>query len=293
MNNERIQVSHVEASSRVQAPEILITGGNSIKVYDTSNQKMGAISFQDADFIFYTDINGIQYKTLRASPENIEDGTIAHNSVVVHKNNVNETVSGVKTFSNNIQVSGTGIFNAIDLNNIDNLSLSGVDITITSGVVALTNRPTVNGTGVLLSGQNTFVVSFTHDEMNMNNNSYFFSNLNGIDASTNKDTRTMTMMQPCQARFAAWSTYTRVAREQDSTTNPSTGYFINNTTNTSGVITNQYRHAVNGTFYSFTGAINPPIDINFGDKVQIGLRVPNYTIGMSAVHNTVDITFFN
>jgi hypothetical protein len=56
-------------------------------------------------------------------------------------------------FNNNIEVEGTGIFNAIDLNNIDNLSLSGVDITITSGVVALTNRPTVNGTGVLLSGE--------------------------------------------------------------------------------------------------------------------------------------------
>lgn len=64
-----------------------------------------------------------------------------------------QNISGNKTFLNNIQVSGTGIFNAIDLNNIDNLSLSGVDITITSGVVALTNRPTVNGTGVLLSGE--------------------------------------------------------------------------------------------------------------------------------------------
>ena len=102
MNNERIQVSHVEASSRVQAPEILITGGNSIKVYDTANQKMGAISFQDADFIFYTDINGNIGKNIRSNPEAIEDGTIAHNSVVVHKNNVNETVSGIKTFVSNI-----------------------------------------------------------------------------------------------------------------------------------------------------------------------------------------------
>jgi hypothetical protein len=50
-------------------------------------------------------------------------------------------------------IAGTGIFNGLELNNIDNLSLSGVDITITSGVVALTNRPTVNGTGVLLSGE--------------------------------------------------------------------------------------------------------------------------------------------
>jgi hypothetical protein len=54
-------------------------------------------------------------------------------------NTGDQTISGVKTFANNLQVSGTGIFNAIDLNNIDNLTLSGVDITITDGDVILTN----------------------------------------------------------------------------------------------------------------------------------------------------------
>jgi len=86
----------------------------------------------------------------------VEGTTIATNLVY---NTGNQNIFGIKTFisnqifSGNINVSGTGTFNALDLNNIDNLSLSGVDITITSGVVALTNRPTVNGTGVLLSGQ--------------------------------------------------------------------------------------------------------------------------------------------
>ena len=79
--------------------------------------------------------------------------------------------------SGNLKVSGTGVFNAVDLNNIDNLSLSGVDVTITSGNVVLTNpvsapnlvyntgnqtisgvktfasRPTANGTGFLLTGE--------------------------------------------------------------------------------------------------------------------------------------------
>jgi len=61
-----------------------------------------------------------------------------------------QTVSGLKTFINNqtfsgnINVSGTGIFNAIDLNNIDNLNLSGVDIVISGGNVSLlTNNFTV------------------------------------------------------------------------------------------------------------------------------------------------------
>ena len=65
----------------------------------------------------------------------------------------NQIISGNKTFVNNVIISGTGIFDAIDLNNIDTLNLSGVDISITNGNVILTNRPTVNGTGVLLIGE--------------------------------------------------------------------------------------------------------------------------------------------
>ena len=53
---------------------------------------------------------------------------------IVDLNN-NQTISGVKTFAE-----------GVDLSNIDILILSGVDI-------SLTNRPTVNGTGVLLSGE--------------------------------------------------------------------------------------------------------------------------------------------
>jgi len=53
-----------------------------------------------------------------------------------------QNISGIKTF-----------IDGVNLNNIDNLSLSGVDISIISGNIALTNRPTVNGTGVLLSGE--------------------------------------------------------------------------------------------------------------------------------------------
>lgn len=62
----------------------------------------------------------------------------------------NQTISGIKSFtsdvimSGNLQVSGTGIFNAIDLNNIDNLSLSGVDITITSGNLNITGGSIFN-----------------------------------------------------------------------------------------------------------------------------------------------------
>ena len=54
-------------------------------------------------------------------------------------NTGNQTISGIKTFANNIAVSGTGIFNSLDLSSVDTISLSGVDVTITNGAVFLTN----------------------------------------------------------------------------------------------------------------------------------------------------------
>ena len=58
----------------------------------------------------------------------------------------NQIISGDKTFLNNIKVSGSGIFNALDLNNIDTLNLSGVDINISNGnVVFLTAPPIISG----------------------------------------------------------------------------------------------------------------------------------------------------
>jgi hypothetical protein len=76
----------------------------------------------------------------------------------ININNIGQiTISGTDIYliDSVFNVSGTGVFNALDLNNIDTLSLSGVDINIISGNVTLTNRPTVNGTGVLLSGESS------------------------------------------------------------------------------------------------------------------------------------------
>ena len=105
----------------------------------------GSINFQLED-----DNTNLTFDLSRISNGSTE--TIAIDREVVHKTS-DETISGNKTFANNLIVSGTGIFNALDLNNIDTLNLSGIDISITNGNISLTNRPTVNGTGVLLSGE--------------------------------------------------------------------------------------------------------------------------------------------
>ena len=59
----------------------------------------------------------------------------------------------------NLQVSGTGIFNAIDLNNIDNLSLSGVDITIQNATVDLGNSKLINAVPEFINETTNFLIS--------------------------------------------------------------------------------------------------------------------------------------
>ena len=70
----------------------------------------------------------------------------------------------------NIYASGVNT-NQLDLNSIDILSISGVDISIISGNVTLTNRPTVNGTGVVLSGELNPIIVNTGSLLNNKINS--------------------------------------------------------------------------------------------------------------------------
>ena len=132
-----------------------------IKLYDNPQGSYINIVPSDGSVTFVLEKNnqtlGFDLSSLAIN----ETASIAINSEVVHKAG-NETISGIKTFAtgivapnlvyntgdqnisgnktfaNNIQVSGTGVFKSLDLN-VDFLNLSGVDVTITSGVVVLTN----------------------------------------------------------------------------------------------------------------------------------------------------------
>jgi hypothetical protein len=112
-------------------------------------------------FDFASGSPNARYTTL-SIPKN-KTGYIALNQELVH-NSGNEIIFGNKTFVNNLQVSGSGIFDAVDLNNIDIISLSGTDVTITNGNVFLTNplsAPNVvfNTGNQNISGIKTFINS--------------------------------------------------------------------------------------------------------------------------------------
>jgi hypothetical protein len=61
----------------------------------------------------------------------------------------NQTISGTKTFANNLEVQGTGIFNALDLSNISDFSFSGVTINLINSTVQSSGQIYISGNPVL------------------------------------------------------------------------------------------------------------------------------------------------
>jgi hypothetical protein len=128
----------VVTGSAATASSLFQTGEN---LYNYINGLSGTLN--NSGSVLYTYITQLSgdFDT-SGSVLNSYINNLSGNSVLLYGN---QTITGTKTFINNqifsgnILVSGTGIFNSVDLNNIDNLSLSGVDITITSGTVILTN----------------------------------------------------------------------------------------------------------------------------------------------------------
>lgn len=128
--------------------------------------------------------------------------------------------------SGNLTVSGTGIFAAIDLNNIDSLALSGMDITITnanvlvntnntiiapnlvyntgdqtiSGTKNFISRPNVNSTGVAISGQFlNALVTLTHANQTPANGgqTYYFAQRYDAALVTNTTDRRFVVPRDC------------------------------------------------------------------------------------------------
>ena len=210
----------------------------------------------------------------------------------------NQIISGNKTFINNIQVSGTGIFNNFNLNEIDILNLSGISVNIT-GNVSLNTRPTVNGSGVLLIGEaasstivssnNFFVLSFDHtsDQPAIGGGHNYFAagNLGFNSSSSNR--RHIQVLETGTARKATWQHIAGTTLPSPALN--STGYFINTTTNTFGVISTSILSTNTNIPNNFSGLITPPVQLNVGDFVVCSLYTPAFTINPTGLRDTVRI----
>ena len=159
MNNERIEVSYINVDKDLYAPTV---NANNL-VYNTGSQYIsgtklfvGALGLGDGSnpsnnklFLYDTGLSlgAGGYSTIKSFSRDDNTSTIFEFSdqqtEAIYIDIVGKRISGNNSstinFAHNMSVSGTGIFNALDLNNIDNLNLSGVDIAITSGNVSLTN----------------------------------------------------------------------------------------------------------------------------------------------------------
>jgi hypothetical protein len=126
-----------------------------ISFLQTAQEKSLKIRFgtlETFDGGFFTDAFNLTYRTgnlnldVRPKVNGVPvllSGEVSNEAVLVTGT---QTISGTKIFADNISVSGTGIFNAIDLNNIDNINLSGIDISITDSNISLlgtSNIPTL------------------------------------------------------------------------------------------------------------------------------------------------------
>jgi hypothetical protein len=142
--------------------------GNEIKYGSDTSSIMGG--FRNKISGVYSIIGGGAFNEVLASNSYIVGGCCSiiapdHNgsAILGDGQNRQHNSSGAYTltidFASGVYFAKPNIFgkvsfnSPIDLNNIDILSLSGVDISITSGNIVLTNRPTVNGIPVLLSGE--------------------------------------------------------------------------------------------------------------------------------------------
>ena len=203
----------------------------------------------------------------------------------------NQTISGIKTFSNNINVSGTGVFNNFSLNGVDVLNLSGVNINIT-GTVALNLTPTVNGTGVLLSGQNSFIITLYNTSDTQGSGHNWFGNIAAAFSSTAGGvTRRFPVLESCVVKKATWTQYNQTI---GSPSQNSTGYFINTTTNTTGIISTTINTQSTNTPTHYIVEFSPPIIISTGDYIVCSLFGPGYaTTYPATVRNTVNLYCYN
>lgn len=99
-----------------------------------------------------TDINLINTNVYSSGGGNIfVSGNPVLTGLNFNSNNIvfttgNQTISGIKTFVNNLISSGTGQFNSLNLNQVDNLLISGVRLNLVNSNIVLTNPTGVPST---------------------------------------------------------------------------------------------------------------------------------------------------
>jgi hypothetical protein len=184
----------------------------------------------------------------------------------------------------------SGGFVGIGTNNpSEKLEVAG---NIKASGASFTNRPTVNNTGVLLSGQNSFIINlFNTSDTQAAGHNYFGNIAAAFNATAGGVNRRFPVLEPCVVRKASWTQYNQTIG------NPSlnsTGYFINTTTNITGIISTGINTQNTNTPTHYIAEFSPPITISTGDFIVCSLFGPTYATAFPAlVRNSVNLYCYN
>ena len=162
-----------------------------------------------------------------------------------------------------------------------------------SGLNVVSGNLTVNNTGVLLSGQNSFILTLSHasdSSLNVGNN--YFGNIFGAGTSSSLALRKFIIMENCIARKFTWSNFVGT---QGTATQNATGYFINVTRNTTGTLTTGITNNSSNTQQNISGYFSSPMLLREGDEVVASLGIISGGTGpiTTAVRNNVNIYCYN
>jgi hypothetical protein len=147
-----------------------------------------------------------------------------------------------------------------------------------SGLNLVSGNLTVNNTGVLLNGQNSFTIFMQVTNSNPTNNAISYFNNLPSGPSININNKKFQIGEKCIAKKASWyqylDTFTGIPNQN------ATGYFINVSTESTGVISTIINaNTFGASGFSYIGPITPNVQVNEADYVVCGLRWGNYTLG--------------
>jgi hypothetical protein len=161
-----------------------------------------------------------------------------------------------------------------------------------NGIKNFSSTPTVNNTGVLLQGQNSFIITLynTSDTQAAGHN-YFGNMANSMNGAADGANRRFPVLESCVVRRASWTQFNTTIG------NPSlnsTGYFINTTTSKTGIISTTINTQSTSAPTHYTAEFSPPIAISTGDYIVCSLFGPTYATTFPAgQRNTVNIYCYN
>jgi hypothetical protein len=206
-----------------------------------------------------------------------DTGTAAYNTI--------ETYSDELLSYTIFELSDQGFTNKISIDLVSK-TISGAN----NSAINFSNRPTVNNTGVLLSGQNFFIINLYNNTDTQLAGHNYFGNLS-IGFSNSQNNRRFPILENCVIRKASWT------QTNGTVGNPSlnsTGYFINTTTNTTGIISTTINTQNTNTPTHYIAQFSPSIAVSSGDYIVCSLFGPTYaTTFPASVRNSVNLYCYN